>query len=355
MMALLMLSLLAIAACVEQCPQGDVCEENDGNAFLQTSKTSAKVKEKTASERVVEIFQTSLSALNDNEMYHLIKKVMKERKELQNQLVADWTAPVTSAALVQEPSALVQDSSDLRPGKEGAKAPCALAQQEPLPAHQDFVFTLMGVKTTRQQWTDQGNLPPKTLNVAVKFRAENNAGEPYATCVAEKQMGKVQKCTWEDAGEQGAGSGSGYPWYNLMYDIMTEEFLVPTDDLPQQIYWEIVNLAMARRFMAEFDGKDVNHPKIIGVSTLMQVDGTAQTMKEGGAAVQGKQPGNHGTLTTIGEIDPLDYSILSFSDIYRATYPSDETVAPQGAGWFAWDKPVQGPDWSAEQPPGPER
>jgi len=349
MMALVMLSLLAMAACVEQCPQGDVCEENDGSSLFQALKSSAK-KEKTASERVSEIFQTSLSALNDNEMYHLIKKVMEERKELQNQLVADWTAPVTSATPVQEPSALVQDSSDVP-----AKAPCALIQDQndSLPAHQDFVFTLMGVKTTRQQWTDQGNLPPKTLNVAVKFRAENNAGEPYASCVALKQMGKAQNCTWEDAGSQGAGSGSGYPWYNLMYDIMTEEFLTPTPELPQQIYWEIVNLAMARRFMAEFDGKDVNHPKIIGVSTLMQVDGTAQTLTKAG--VQGKQPGNHGTLATIGEIEPLDYNILSFSDVYRRSYPSDETVAPYGAGWFAWDKPVKGPEWSKKQPPGPER
>jgi len=208
------------------------------------------------------------------------------------------------------------------------------------------------VKTTRQMWTDKGNLPPKTINAAVKFRVVDSAGEDYVACVVAKQMNAAnssEPCDMSDIGGiNGTTSGIPYPWYNFMYDMMVQDYLVPSELLPQQIYWEVVNLAMARRFMAEFDGKNPDRPKIIGVSTIMQVDGTAQTTKK--ATIPGLQPGNHGTLVTIGDIEPLDYNVLTFSNIFRGTYPSDGTVAPDGDGWFAYASPIKTPEWTEESP-----
>eukprot|EP00931_Biecheleriopsis_adriatica_P063714 TRINITY_DN38643_c0_g1_i1.p1 TRINITY_DN38643_c0_g1~~TRINITY_DN38643_c0_g1_i1.p1 ORF type:complete len:315 (-),score=47.62 TRINITY_DN38643_c0_g1_i1:17-961(-) len=297
-----------------------------GLAHDQASKAS---KAEASNRRLLKSLEAALQGLDDDELYSIVGSLLRERRELRERLLSD--SPRQSVAKEAEP---VQTHS-----QDNIKSAAT--------AHQDFVFTLLGVKTSRQQWTPKGFLPNKTLNVAVKYRVAHSAGEPYASCVVAKAMGEAVTCNISDVGGL---NGSSYPWYNTMYDIMVNDYLLVSKDLPQQIYWELVNLAMAKRFLAEFDGSSKDRPKIIGVSTLMQVDGTAQLATPGSAEVQGLQPGNHGTLVTIGEIEPLDYNILSFSNIYRGTFPSDPSVAPMGNGWMASDQPEKWPGWSPRPP-----
>ena len=120
-------------------------------------------------------------------------------------------------------------------------------------AHQEFVFTIANFYTQRQMG--------KLLNIAIKYRYPNNA------------------------------SASQYIEYVSAMRSVAMVYMEPTEALPLRTYWEAVNMAMVSNLTASF-------PNVLGFSSQILVQGDVQgSMYE---------PGDHGSLVTVGDVEPLN-------------------------------------------------
>lgn len=154
------------------------CHGSQCHGSLKLLQRGAKNTAGTKYGQLLQSFETLLQGLDDSDLYGVVDSVMAGRPELQTRLMEKWRP----GHIAPEAPGQKEDVQLLQPD--------ATTESKKLEAHQDFVFTLLGVKTTRQKWTKSGDLPNKTLNVAVKFRVVHGAGEPYASCVVMKKMGK---------------------------------------------------------------------------------------------------------------------------------------------------------------------
>ena len=120
-------------------------------------------------------------------------------------------------------------------------------------AHQDFMFTIANYKTQRQMG--------KLLNVAIKYRYPDNV------------------------------SSSHYIEYVSAMRSVAMAYLEPTKALPVKTYWELVNMAIVSNLTLSF-------PSVVGFSSQILVQGDVNgSMYE---------PGDHGSLVTVGNIEPLN-------------------------------------------------
>ena len=120
----------------------------------------------------------------------------------------------------------------------------------PNSAHQDFVFKVANYWTSRQMG--------KLMNFIVKFRYPPGA------------------------------NATDWIEYNAMRDTVLY-YAEPTSDIPMRAYWEQVNNAIVANLTSRF--------AVLGMSSQIQVQGESVRMYE---------PGDHGSIVTVGRIEPLN-------------------------------------------------
>ena len=121
-------------------------------------------------------------------------------------------------------------------------------------SHQDFVFKVANYWTARQMG--------KLINFIVKFRYPHDANM------------------------------TDYIEYTQMRECVLY-YAEPTPELPMPVYWELVNNAIVKNLTSRF--------RVLGMSSQIQVQGESVRMYE---------PGDHGSIVTVGDIEPLNVPAL---------------------------------------------